>query len=353
MARAPPNSCSSGACRFALIDARSERSFVQRADAIGVALRACSRRIEGFNISIGKPVALTDVPLGERHDCAQRHRMTARTLSPLRRCAVNVAAAFAPAAAARRARGNARGRSTGQRSAIARRRRVGGAFLSHDAARRARPSAPSAGCRLASSGSSTRSPISASRAGSCGRSAFCSWLSPRCRRLLPRVPQLRAGARDGARRLSVPGDRRAGPVRHHRQAHDRPGAAAGDRAVSILSRSARSTGAPAYASLPSGHATTAFAALVAFGTLWPRARAVMLDLCAADRGQPRRGDGALSERRAGRRAWSAIVGALMVRRWFALRRLGFSIGPDGSRHALCRARRCERIKAVARALLAE
>ena len=57
----------------------------------------------------------------------------------------------------------------------------------------------------------------------------------------------------------------------------------------------------AYASLPSGHATTAFSVLVAFGSLWPRARTVLLDLCAADRGQPHGGDGALSERRPGRR----------------------------------------------------
>ncbi|HEY1312031.1 MAG TPA: glycosyl transferase, partial [Pseudolabrys sp.] len=47
-----------GACRFALIDARSERSFVQRADAIGL-LYALSQRVEGYNISIGRPVALT------------------------------------------------------------------------------------------------------------------------------------------------------------------------------------------------------------------------------------------------------------------------------------------------------
>ena len=32
----------------------------------------------------------------------------------------------------------------------------------------------------------------------------------------------------------------------------------------------------AYAGLPSGHATTAFAVLVAFGTLWPRARTALL-----------------------------------------------------------------------------
>jgi hypothetical protein len=47
-----------GACHFALIDPRSERSFVQRADAIGLRY-ALSQRIEGFNITIGRPVVLT------------------------------------------------------------------------------------------------------------------------------------------------------------------------------------------------------------------------------------------------------------------------------------------------------
>jgi 4-amino-4-deoxy-L-arabinose transferase-like glycosyltransferase len=47
-----------GPCRFALVDARSERSFVQRADAIGLHY-ALSQRIEGYNISIGRPVVLT------------------------------------------------------------------------------------------------------------------------------------------------------------------------------------------------------------------------------------------------------------------------------------------------------
>jgi len=46
-----------GACRFALIDARSERSFVQHADALGLRY-ALAARIDGYNISIGKPVAL-------------------------------------------------------------------------------------------------------------------------------------------------------------------------------------------------------------------------------------------------------------------------------------------------------
>jgi 4-amino-4-deoxy-L-arabinose transferase-like glycosyltransferase len=47
-----------GACRFALVDARSERSFTQRANAIGLRY-ARAQKIEGYNISIGKPVAMT------------------------------------------------------------------------------------------------------------------------------------------------------------------------------------------------------------------------------------------------------------------------------------------------------
>jgi len=46
-----------GACRFALVDARSERSFVQRANAIGLRY-AVSQRVDGYNISIGRAVTL-------------------------------------------------------------------------------------------------------------------------------------------------------------------------------------------------------------------------------------------------------------------------------------------------------
>ena len=46
-----------GPCRFALIDARSERGFVQRANAIGLRY-ALSHRIDGYNISNGQAVAL-------------------------------------------------------------------------------------------------------------------------------------------------------------------------------------------------------------------------------------------------------------------------------------------------------
>ena len=46
-----------GPCHFALIDARNERSFVQRANALGLRY-GLSQRIDGYNISIGRPVTL-------------------------------------------------------------------------------------------------------------------------------------------------------------------------------------------------------------------------------------------------------------------------------------------------------
>jgi len=44
-----------GACRFAFIDARQERAFALRAEAIGLRYERGSR-IEGFNISNGRPI---------------------------------------------------------------------------------------------------------------------------------------------------------------------------------------------------------------------------------------------------------------------------------------------------------
>ena len=107
---------------------------------------------------------------------------------------------------------------------------------------------------------------------------------------------------------------------------------------------------PAYASLPSGHATTAFAVLVAFGTLWPRARTVLLIyalLIAVSRvivnaHYP-------SDVFAG--ALVGIAGAVLVRRYFAQRRLGFAIEADGTIHQYP-GPSLRRIKAVARGLLA-
>jgi undecaprenyl-diphosphatase len=80
---------------------------------------------------------------------------------------------------------------------------------------------------------------------------------------------------------------------------------------------------PEYASMPSGHATTAAAAAIAFGAIWPRLRAVMwlyaliimLSRVVINVHHP-------SDVIAG--ALVGIVGALLVRRWFAARRLVFS-----------------------------
>src|SRR6201996_7505779 len=47
-----------GTCRFALVDQRSERSFVQRAEAIGLRYNV-AKRIEGYNISWGRSVTIS------------------------------------------------------------------------------------------------------------------------------------------------------------------------------------------------------------------------------------------------------------------------------------------------------
>jgi membrane-associated phospholipid phosphatase len=105
---------------------------------------------------------------------------------------------------------------------------------------------------------------------------------------------------------------------------------------------------PDYASLPSGHATNVFAALIAVGLVWPRLRAIMLVyalIIAASRvivlaHHP-------SDVIAG--AVVGTVGALLVRDWFAARRLGFSIDPNGSVRALP-GPSWQRLKTVARQL---
>jgi membrane-associated phospholipid phosphatase len=107
---------------------------------------------------------------------------------------------------------------------------------------------------------------------------------------------------------------------------------------------------PDYASFPSGHATTAFAALVAFGAVFPRTRPVLWVyalLIAASRvvvsaHYP-------SDVIAG--AAFGAFGALLVRDWFAVRRLGFFVAPDGAIHRMTGPSR-RRIKRVVRALVA-
>jgi 4-amino-4-deoxy-L-arabinose transferase-like glycosyltransferase len=46
-----------GSCRFALVEQRSERSFVQRAEAIGLRYNVAAR-IDGYNISQGKAISI-------------------------------------------------------------------------------------------------------------------------------------------------------------------------------------------------------------------------------------------------------------------------------------------------------
>jgi len=107
---------------------------------------------------------------------------------------------------------------------------------------------------------------------------------------------------------------------------------------------------PAYAGLPSGHATAAFAALAAIGTLFPRARTALLIyalMIAVSRVVLR----AHYPTDVAAGALVGIVGALLVRRWFALQRLGFSIRPDGQL-VQYPGPSLRRSKSVARALLA-
>ena len=106
-----------------------------------------------------------------------------------------------------------------------------------------------------------------------------------------------------------------------------------------------------YASLPSGHATTSFALLVAVASLWPRARTYALIFALAIAVSRVVVTAHYVTDVAGG-ALVGTVGALMVRRWFAMRRLGFSFEPDGVPHQYP-GPSLTRIKAVARALLAD
>jgi undecaprenyl-diphosphatase len=84
-----------------------------------------------------------------------------------------------------------------------------------------------------------------------------------------------------------------------------------------------------YASLPSGHATTAFSALVAIGAICPPARALMWIYALAIAASRV----IISAHHPSDVLAGAIVGAfgaLLVRQWFAARRLGFRVAADGS-----------------------
>jgi membrane-associated phospholipid phosphatase len=87
-------------------------------------------------------------------------------------------------------------------------------------------------------------------------------------------------------------------------------------------------GTEAYASLPSAHAITSAALAFAVAALWPRTRIPMIVYAVLVAGSrlvllahhP-------SDVVAG--ALIGVVGAMIVRYWFAIRRLGFRIAPDG------------------------
>ena len=104
-----------------------------------------------------------------------------------------------------------------------------------------------------------------------------------------------------------------------------------------------------YASLPSGHATTAFSALVAIGALFPQARPLLwiyalliaLSRVVVTAHHP-------SDVVAG--AIVGATGALLVRNWFAGRRLGFTVGADGAVRAMPGPSWRRIVKAVARRL---
>jgi membrane-associated phospholipid phosphatase len=106
---------------------------------------------------------------------------------------------------------------------------------------------------------------------------------------------------------------------------------------------------PDFASLPSGHTTTAFATLVAVGALFPRARPYLWGfalLIAVSRL-------AVTAHFTSDVLAGAAVGALgawCVRDWFALRRLGFVVTRDGEVKALP-GPSPGRIKRVARTLI--
>jgi undecaprenyl-diphosphatase len=90
---------------------------------------------------------------------------------------------------------------------------------------------------------------------------------------------------------------------------------------------------PEYASFPSGHTTTAFAALVAIGALFPRLRPLLWAYAIAIAASRIMVSAHYPSDVIAGAAFGAF-GALLVRDWFALRRLGFRVGRDGAVRAM-------------------
>jgi undecaprenyl-diphosphatase len=106
-----------------------------------------------------------------------------------------------------------------------------------------------------------------------------------------------------------------------------------------------------YASFPSGHATNVFATLVAVGLIFPRARPALWVYALAIAASRVIGtEHFLSDVIAG--AAFGAFGAIVIRDWFAARRLGFYVSSDGRVHTMP-GPSFRRIKKVARALLGQ
>ena len=88
-------------------------------------------------------------------------------------------------------------------------------------------------------------------------------------------------------------------------------------------------GTEAYASFPSSHAVTSFALAFAVAAVWPRARIAMA-LYAVAIGVSRLVLLAHHPSDVVGGALIGVVGAMLVRYWFAARRLGFAVAQDGA-----------------------
>lgn len=89
------------------------------------------------------------------------------------------------------------------------------------------------------------------------------------------------------------------------------------------------SGSEAYASFPSGHATTAFALAFAVSALWPHLRSVML-VYAVTIAATRLVLLAHHASDVVAGALLGVIGAMLVRYWFAARHLAFTIRRDGA-----------------------